>query len=98
VLEANGRFVVMESCVSAGFFALERRLFGALRQLARTPLMRHPATLQFPPEVIADIITGRFGEVAVRRIPVGPWIIQFGLRWPTVLTPARPYLFTARKT
>src|SRR5439155_5787248 len=34
VLEPGGRFVVMESCVSARFFALERRLFWALRQLA----------------------------------------------------------------
>ena len=84
VLEPGGRFVVMESCVSVRFFALERRLFWTLRQLARTPVMRHPATLQFPSQIIADII--------------GRWIMQFGLRWPTQLTPARPYLFTARRT
>jgi len=98
VLEPGGRFVVMESCVSARAFALERRLFGALRQLARTPLMHHPATLQFPSAMIGDIIGSRFGEVTSRPIPVGPWIIQFGRRWPTKLTPARPYLFTARRT
>ena len=97
VLEPGGRFVVMESCVSARFFALERRLFGSLRRLARTPLMRHPATLQFPPEVIADVIATRFGDTAITPIPVGHWIVQFGRRWPTLLTPARPYLFTARK-
>lgn len=97
VLEPGGSLIVMESCVSERAFAVERRLFGALRQLARTPVMSHPATLQFPVATIADVIRGRFGEVAVTPIPVGRWIIQFGVRWPTALTPARPYLFTARR-
>ena len=98
VLEPGGRFVVMESCVSERAFAVERRLFGALRQLARTPAMRHPATLQFPPATIAEVIRSRFGEVEVAAIPVGRWILQFGFRWPTALTPARPYLFTASRS
>lgn len=98
VLQPGGRLVVMESCVSTRAFMVERRLFGALRLLARTPAMRHPATLQFPSATIADLIRSRFGEVVVTPIPVGRWIIQFGLRWPSVLTPARPYLFTATRT
>jgi SAM-dependent methyltransferase len=97
VLESGGRLVVMESCVSAGAFTIERRLFSALRLLARTPLMSHPATLQFPPKTIADVIRDRFDNVTVSPIPIGRWIIQFGFRWPTALTPARPYLFTARR-
>jgi SAM-dependent methyltransferase len=98
VLQPGGRLVVMESCVSERAFAVERRLFGALRLLARTPVMRHPATLQFPTATIAEVIRSQFGEVAVAPIPVGRWIIQFGLRCPSVLTPARPYLFTATRT
>ncbi|HEV3070376.1 MAG TPA: class I SAM-dependent methyltransferase [Solirubrobacteraceae bacterium] len=97
VLEPGGRLVIMESCVSARAFAVERRLFGMLQLLARNPLMRHPATLQFPPETISTIIGERFGQVSVAPIPVGRWILQFGLRWPTALTPARPYLFTATR-
>jgi SAM-dependent methyltransferase len=95
VLEPGGRLVVMESCVSARSFAVERRLFGLLRRLAQTPLMRHPATLQFPPATIAEVIREQFGSVVVTAIPVGRWIVQFGVRWPASLTPARPYLFTA---
>jgi SAM-dependent methyltransferase len=97
VLEPGGRLVAMESCVSSRAFAVERRLFGVLRFLSRTPLMRHPATLQFPQATIAEVIRARFGDVTVTPIPVGRWIIQFGLRWPTALTPARPYLFTATR-
>lgn len=98
VLEPGGRLVVMESCVSKRAFMVERMLFGALRHVARTRFMSHPATLQFPPEMIADAIRDRFDDVAVTPIPVGRWIIQFGLRWPTALTPARPYLFTATRS
>lgn len=97
VLKPGGRLVVMESCVSKRAFTVEHRLFGALRKLARTPLMRHPATLQFPPETIAAVIGERFGNASSASIPVGRWILQFGLRWPSMLTPARPYLFTATR-
>ncbi len=95
VLEPNGRLIVVESCVSERAFAVERRLFKASRRIASTPLMRHPATLQFPPETIANLIRERFGEVTMESIPVGRWMLQFGVRWPTALTPARPYVFTA---
>ena len=97
VLSPGGRFVVMESCVSSRAFTVERRLFRALQLLARTPLLRHPAVLQFPPETIADAIKKRFGEVRISPIPVGRRIVQFGLSWPTALTPARPYLLVATR-
>lgn len=98
VLRRDGRLVVMESCVSARAFAIERRLFTPLRMLASTPLMSHPATLQFPPETIARLIGERFVEVTAAPIPTGRSMMQFGRRWPTALTPARPYLFTARRS
>jgi SAM-dependent methyltransferase len=97
VLRPGGRLVVMDSCVPALAFAIERRLFGALRRLARTPLMSHPATLQFPLATLTDAIREPFGNVAVARIPVGRWTNQFNLRWPSALTPSRPYLFTATR-
>ncbi|MGA2162891.1 MAG: class I SAM-dependent methyltransferase [Solirubrobacteraceae bacterium] len=97
VLEPGGRLVVVESCVSARAFAIERRLFGALRGLARTPLVSHPATLQFPGAIIARAIGDRFGNVRTEPIAVGRWILQFGVRWPVALTPARPHLFTATR-
>jgi SAM-dependent methyltransferase len=97
VLEPGGRLVIMESCVSPLAYAAERRLFGALRMLASTKLMRHPATLQFPPGLIAELIGERFVHVVVEPIAVGRWIMQFGVRWPSILTPARPYLFVAAR-
>jgi SAM-dependent methyltransferase len=97
VLGPEGRLVVMESCVSPRAFRVEKRLFSALRLLTRTPLLSHPAVLQFTPETIAAVIEEQFGSVRVDPIPVGRWIVQFGFRWPAALTPARPYLFVATK-
>lgn len=97
VLKPGGRLIVMESCVSNRAYAIERPLFRPLTWLAATPLMSHPATLQAPPRMIADFIRESFPDVTVKRIPVGRWILQFGFRWPSALTPARPYLFTAIK-
>jgi hypothetical protein len=97
VLEPGGRLVIVESCISVWAFTIERRLFGVLRRLAGTPLMSHPATLQLPAETIEEVIGDRFGNVTMTPIPVGRWLLQFGHPWPTALTPARTYLFTATR-
>jgi SAM-dependent methyltransferase len=96
VLEPGGKLVVMESCVGRVAYAVERRLFGALRTLSATRFFSHPPVLQLPVERITELLQERFERVDVSPIPVGRWIIQFGLRWPTLLTPARPFLFVAR--
>jgi SAM-dependent methyltransferase len=95
VLEPGGKLVVMESCVGQGAHAVERRLFGALRTLSATRFFSHPPVLQLPVERITQLLQERFERVDVSPIPIGRWIIQFGRRWPTLLTPARPFLFIA---
>lgn len=95
VLGLRGKLVVMESCIPRWAYPVERRLFGALQAVAGTRLLEHPAALQLPPSEIERLLRERFSDVAVQRIPAGRLILQFGHRWPTALTPARPYLFTA---
>jgi ubiquinone/menaquinone biosynthesis C-methylase UbiE len=96
VLEPGGRLTIVESCVPQSAFAIERRLFHLLHRLASTRLMQHPPTLQLPQQLISTLLRERFGHVEVRRIATGRLLLQFGHKWPTILTPARPYLFTAR--
>jgi SAM-dependent methyltransferase len=95
VLAPGGDLIVMESCVPPLAYALERRLFRALRLVASSRFMKHPLTLQLPPAIIEELLRERFERVRVERISVGWLILQFGRRWPTALTPARPYLFIA---
>jgi SAM-dependent methyltransferase len=98
VLVPGGKFIVVESCIANWFFGVEKLMFPALARLTRTRMMEHPPALQLPPEVVAGLIAKKFGHLEQNeRIPVGRLILQFGHRWPTALTPARPYLFTARR-
>lgn len=98
VLRPGGRLIVPEGCVPHWFHAVERAAFPALRALASTRLLGgHPATILLPVDQVVSLISERFEIERVERIPVGRWVSHFGRRWPSVLTPARPYLIVARK-
>jgi SAM-dependent methyltransferase len=98
VLAPGGRLIVAESCVPAWFYPLERALFRPLAALARTrALGGHPATLQLPFPLLVELVSERFEIEHSYRIGVGRWLSQFGRRWPSALTPARPYMIVARK-
>lgn len=97
VLRPGGRLIVVESCVPPWFHAVERVMFTPLTLLASTPLLSHPATMQLPARRIGGLMAERFAPVAGRELPVGRWILQFGRRWPTALTPARPWVLTGTR-
>jgi hypothetical protein len=61
-------------------------------------LTGHPATIQYPPALLAASIERVFGSAPeVIEIPRGAWILQFGYKYPSALTPARPFRFIAVK-
>ncbi len=98
VLRPGGRLIAAESCVPAWFYAVERVLYLPLRALAKTPLLGgHPAILQLTFDRLVELIGEELEVERAYRIPTGRWLTQFGRRWPTVLTPARPYMVVARK-
>jgi SAM-dependent methyltransferase len=97
-LEPGGKLIVVESCVPTWFFRIEKPLYGPLARVAGTRLMEHPATLQLPSSILAALIAERFELERTRRIETGRWMLQFGVKWPSALTPARPYLFVGRKS
>ncbi len=97
VLEPGGRLVVVESCVPRWFHWFERRVFALLRWLSTTRVMQHPPTLQLPAARLAGILRQHLDTVTVERIPAGWAMLQFGVPWPTPLTPARPWLLVGSK-
>jgi SAM-dependent methyltransferase len=96
VLRSGGRLVIVESCVPRWFFALEKIVFRTSIAVIKR-VANHPPTLQFPSTVIRDMVNRGFTDVSARKLPMGFWVIQYGWRWPSALTPVRPYLFLARK-
>lgn len=99
VLRPGGRLIVVEACIPRWFFPLEKQLFKPLVALSRTPLLGdHPPTLQVPVDQLRAQVASRFAVERVEAIPVGKVMLQFGRRWPVALTPARPWLVTAKRS
>jgi SAM-dependent methyltransferase len=98
VLRPGGRLIVAESCVPRWFYGVERVLFRPLTAVARTRLLGgHPAVLQLHFALLQELIAERLQIERAYRVPVGRWIPQFGVRWPSALTPARAVVVVARK-
>ena len=97
-LEPGGRLVVVESCIPAALYPLERALYPPLQLLARTRLLGgHPATLQLPIALLRRLIAEQLTIEKSVRIPLGRWVTQFGRPFPAALTPVRAHLIVARK-
>ncbi len=98
VLDPGNRLVVVESCVPRSFYAIERVLFPALASFSGRGLMKHPPTLQVTITMLQEAANAAgFRIEHCARIPVGRWILQFGVKVPTLLTPARPWLLVATR-
>jgi SAM-dependent methyltransferase len=98
MLRPGGRLLVGESCVPRWFYGVERALYRPLWWLAKTPLLGgHPAAMQLYPARLRELVAEQLEVERMERIPHGRWITQFGRKWPTALTPARPWVLVARK-
>lgn len=96
MLSPGGKLIIVESCVPAWFYRFERIVFVPATKLIGI-LLAHPATLQFPAATIAGLIESSGTNAERMPIPLGRWVLQYGFRYPAALTPAAPYLFSARK-
>lgn len=97
-LRPGRRLIVVESCVPRAFYRIERVAFRPLSWVARSGLMAHPPTLQITIAMLASSAKrAGFRIEHCKRIPVGRWIMQFGVKVPSVLTPARPWMLVASR-
>jgi SAM-dependent methyltransferase len=99
VLRPGGRLVIAEPCVPRWFYGLERLMFRPLTLIAGTRLLGgHPAVIQLPFDLLQELVAERLAIERAHRIPMGRWLTQFGVRWPTALTPSRAVMVVARKS
>ena len=96
VLKPGGRLVLIESCVPAWFYRLERTVFAMASRIIHL-VTSHPITLQYTPEAISQYFVECGATVEVTRIPKGRWVLQYGVKVPGWITPAHPVRFVVRK-
>jgi SAM-dependent methyltransferase len=95
VLAPGGKAVVIESTVGPAFNLFEKLVYRPFLWLKRGG---HPVTFQYTVRQLRDAATACGFELEeFSWVPRGSWILQFGLVWPTLLTPAKPAKLVFRK-
>lgn len=96
-VNVGGKVVIIESTVGEWFYPLEKLLY---RPLLAVKKSGHPVTFQFTPrEIIQEARSSGLEVLEYADVPSrGLTILQFGVKWPSMLTPARPVklVFTRR--
>jgi SAM-dependent methyltransferase len=91
----GGKAVVIESTVGPLFYVFEAIVYKAFLAVKQGG---HPVTFQYTPRQIiraAQEIGFRLEELTY--IPRGAFLLQFGYKWPSLLTPARPIKLILRR-
>jgi SAM-dependent methyltransferase len=97
VLRPGGKLIIVESCVPTWFYLFERAVFPVASRLINA-VLSHPATLQYPVNIIAEMSGAATSQIEIFRIPKGRWVLQYGYRFPSILTPISVYRLVIQKS
>lgn len=87
-LNPNGKLIIIESTVPNWFYKIEKFLFRLLFPIWFFP---HPLVIQHTPAKLLE--AAKHAGLSISEyttIPKGKWVLQFGLQFPTALTPVQP--------
>jgi SAM-dependent methyltransferase len=94
-LRPGGKAVVIESTVGPFFYLFETLVFRPFLLVKRGG---HPVTFQFTPrQIIRCAEECGFGVEEFTYVPRGAFLLQFGYKWPSCLTPAKPVKLVLRR-
>ena len=94
-LRPGGKAVVIESTVGSLFYLFERVVYRTALAVKRGG---HPVTFQFTAgQIMRAAQACGFRVEEFTYVPCGAFLLQFGHKWPTVLTPARPIKLILRR-
>lgn len=97
VLKPGGKIIIMESCVPEWFYRFEKIVYKPTSFLIER-FINHPSTLQYPsPFLLRLIKEAGFKDTSAKNVPLGKYVLQFGVKFPTWLTPVQPVIFTGWK-
>ena len=60
-------------------------------------VMKHPPAFQFTKEIISEtLVKHGFKDIKLKNVRQGKFILQYGIKFPTVLTPVQTIIFSAK--
>ena len=96
-LSSNGKLIIVESCVPKWFYLFEKILFKPTSYLINK-FLKHPPAFQYTKEIILDVLKKHgYQNIEYKKIKQGKYILQYGYKFPTFLTPVETVVFTATK-
>jgi ubiquinone/menaquinone biosynthesis C-methylase UbiE len=96
VLKPGGKLLIVESCIPWWFFHIEKPALWVLSRAIKS-IFSHPITLQFPVDMIADVLRKKSDNVKMTMIPKDRFVLQFGFKVPSYLTPVMPFAIEATR-
>ncbi len=97
VLNKKGKLIIVESCVPVWFNLIEK-IFYKFASRIILKYLNHPPVFQFTIDQIVNVLKKKgFKRVNYKIIKQGKFILQFGYKFPTFLTPVKTVLFIARQ-
>ncbi len=96
ILKPGGKLIIVESCVPAWLYWMEKMLFPVTNFLI-SKFLSHPMTYQYTRVKIQAALHSIFGNCTTEQIPKGKYVIQLGWKVPSIFTPVQPVLFVAFK-
>ena len=92
VLRPGGQVLVTEPVVPRTFELAQRLMFPITKRLLAT--VNFPMVIEYARNTLCAVAKeAGFTVVAVEAIPLGRFVSQVGMRWPTILTPTRAAFF-----
>ena len=93
----DGKLIIVESCVPYWFYLIEMALFKPTSYIINK-FIKHPPAFQFTKNKILEILkNNNFKDIKVKKIKQGKFILQYGFKFPTYLTPVETIIFEANK-
>jgi len=96
-LASDGKLVIVESCVPKWFYFIEKILYKPSAILIKK-FMKHPPAFQFKEEILINYLNkNKYKNINIKKVKQGKFILQYGVKFPTFLTPVETVIITANK-
>ena len=93
----NGKISYSRVCVPKWFYLIEKVLFRPTSYLIKK-FMKHPPAFQFTQEMLKKYLKkNNYRNINFKKIKQGKFILQYGIKVPTFLTPVETVIITANK-